>query len=80
MVCAQARIAARIQAEQIEHNFQQAWEHTPEVFGHVLMLYVNLEVCRAVQSVNVVHAKSHRHLPWYQCTKCNETWVSSPQS
>lgn len=29
-VAAQARIAERINQQQIEHNFEQAWQHNPE--------------------------------------------------
>ena len=41
---AQARIAERIQQENIQANMEAAFEHSPEAFGQVSMLYVRLEV------------------------------------
>lgn len=40
---AQARIAERIQQENIQANMEAAFEHSPEAFGQVTMLYVRLE-------------------------------------
>ncbi len=41
---AQAKIAERIRQQQVEENYQTAYEHTPEVFSQVTMLYVDMEV------------------------------------
>ena len=41
---AQAQIAQRIQQQAIDDNYQAAFEHSPEVFSQVIMLYVNMEV------------------------------------
>lgn len=41
---AQARIAERIQQENIQANMDAAFEHSPEAFSQVTMLYVKLEV------------------------------------
>lgn len=40
----QARIAEFIEKSNVMENFEQAWEHSPEVFGQVIMLYNNMEV------------------------------------
>lgn len=40
---AQARIAERIQQENIQANMEAAFEHSPEAFSQVNMLYVRLE-------------------------------------
>ena len=40
---AQARIAERIQQENIQANMEAAFEHSPEAFSQVSMLYVRLE-------------------------------------
>jgi hypothetical protein len=44
---AQAKIAERIRQQQVEENYQTAYEHTPEVFSQVTMLYVDMEVSNA---------------------------------
>lgn len=41
----QARIAEEIQQKNIQENFEAAIENTPEVFGHINMLYVDMK-CR----------------------------------
>ncbi|CAL8462791.1 g2324 [Coccomyxa elongata] len=41
---AQAKIAERIRQQQVEENYQAAYEHMPEVFSQVTMLYVDMEV------------------------------------
>ncbi|KAK9835886.1 hypothetical protein WJX74_010192 [Apatococcus lobatus] len=40
----QARIAEEIQQKNIQENFEAAIENTPEVFGHINMLYVDMKV------------------------------------
>ena len=40
----QRRIAERIQEEAIQNNFENALEHSPEVFSEVFMLYVKMTV------------------------------------
>lgn len=40
----QKRIAEYIRQKNIQDNLEAAWEHNPEVFGHINMLYVNMEV------------------------------------
>lgn len=40
----QKRIAEYIRKKNIQDNLEAAWEHNPEVFGHINMLYVNMEV------------------------------------
>ena len=46
---AQARIAERIQQENIQANMEAAFEHSPEAFGQVSMLYVRLEASFAFE-------------------------------
>ncbi|KAK9907288.1 hypothetical protein WJX75_000726 [Coccomyxa subellipsoidea] len=41
---AQAKIAERIRQAQVEENYQTAYEHMPEAFSQVTMLYVDMEV------------------------------------
>lgn len=43
---AQTKIAEHINQQQIKHTLDQAWEHNPEIFAHVDMLYVEFEVNR----------------------------------
>ena len=40
----QARIAEYIRQKNIQENYETAYEHNPEVFASVTMLYVNMEV------------------------------------
>ncbi|KAK9806745.1 hypothetical protein WJX72_001124 [[Myrmecia] bisecta] len=40
----QRKIAEAIEEANVKENFDQAWEHSPEVFSDVVMLYVNMEV------------------------------------
>lgn len=46
---AQSRIAERIQQENIQSNMEAAFEHSPEAFGQVTMLYVKLEASFSTQ-------------------------------
>mmetsp|Transcript_8939 Transcript_8939/g.25500 ORF Transcript_8939/g.25500 Transcript_8939/m.25500 type:complete len:340 (-) Transcript_8939:127-1146(-) len=41
---AQARIASMIKQENVNENLNNAMENSPELFGNVIMLYVNMEV------------------------------------
>eukprot|EP00736_Rhodelphis_marinus_P011126 Rmarinus@m.27817 len=41
---AQAKIAEDIRMENVQSNMDAAWEHTPESFGSVVMLYVPVKV------------------------------------
>lgn len=43
---AQKKIAERINQQQIQHTYEQAWENNPEIFTQVDMLYVEFEVNR----------------------------------
>lgn len=49
----QARIAEEIQQKNIQENFEAAIENTPEVFGHINMLYVDMKVGLSMFCVNV---------------------------
>ena len=48
---AQARIAKMIKQNNVDENLNTAMENSPELFGHIVMLYVNMEV-------NGVHLKA----------------------
>ena len=41
---AQKRIASMIQQQNVNENMESAMENSPELFGNVVMLYVNMEV------------------------------------
>ena len=41
---AQKRIAGMIQQQNVNENLESAMENSPELFGNVVMLYVNMEV------------------------------------
>ena len=41
---AQARIANMIKQSNVDENLNTAMENSPELFGHIIMLYVNMEV------------------------------------
>ena len=41
---AQARIASMIKEENVNESFHNAMENSPELFGNVIMLYVNMGV------------------------------------
>jgi len=41
---AQKRIASMIQQQNVNENLESAMENSPELFGNVVMLYVNMEV------------------------------------
>ena len=40
----QAKLAEHIRQKNVAENMQLAWDHSPEVFGRVIMLYVDMEV------------------------------------
>ena len=40
----QARIAEHIRQQNVQSNMESAWEHSPEVFSDVYMLYVSMQV------------------------------------
>ena len=40
----QARIAEQIRQQNVQQNMESAWEHSPEVFSDVYMLYVSMQV------------------------------------
>ena len=48
---AQAKIARMIKQSNVDENLNTAMENSPELFGHIVMLYVNMEV-------NGVHLKA----------------------
>eukprot|EP00891_Asterochloris_glomerata_P009093 jgi/Astpho2/9093/Aster-x1562 len=39
-----AKLAEHIRQKNVAENMQLAWDHSPEVFGRVIMLYVDMEV------------------------------------
>lgn len=41
---AQKRIASMIQQQNVNENLESAMENSPELFGNIVMLYVNMEV------------------------------------
>ena len=44
----QSRIAEQIRQQNIQQNMESAWEHSPEVFSDVYMLYVSMQVAATI--------------------------------
>lgn len=44
MLHLQEKLAEHIRMKNVTENMEMAWEHSPEAFGQVIMLYVNMEV------------------------------------
>lgn len=74
---AQAKIAERIRRENIEANMSAAYEHSPEVFGEINMLYVNLEVSLSSHMVLRIRVESHTE-DWFEYCEiqsCQLIWM-----
>ena len=68
---AQRLIQEQIQRENVDANMQQALEHNPESFGHIVMLYINCEVNGVPIKVFVDSGAQSTIMSTSCATRCN---------